>query len=173
MFGLERILRRPFTTLTLGVSLVAYSLTGCGDGVDTSPEPVPVGCVYDSDCAVDLGRICYGGECVSSSDVDSGYEDTGSSSADVGDGDVGNGLDCVDADDDGFSAVVGCSEYLDCDDSNKDISPAAIEYCNGIDDTCDGEVDGGYKLGEKCLKDGKEGVYVCDPNGLEAFCSID
>ncbi len=44
---------------------------------------------------------------------------------------------CTDVDDDGFSTCEG-----DCNDGNKDIHPDALEACNGIDDDCDGTVDG-------------------------------
>ena len=53
-----------------------------------------------------------------------------------GDG-SGGGSGETDADGDGFAA----SE--DCDDSNADIYPGATEYCNGIDDDCDGALDAG------------------------------
>ena len=33
------------------------------------------------------------------------------------------------------------SNYDDCDDSSSDIHPRADEYCNGVDDNCDGTVD--------------------------------
>lgn len=33
------------------------------------------------------------------------------------------------------------SDATDCDDSNLNISPVAIEYCNGIDDDCDSTID--------------------------------
>ena len=43
----------------------------------------------------------------------------------------------ADDDGDGFAA---CEE---CDDSDADINPGAVEVCNDIDDDCDGEVDDG------------------------------
>ncbi|MDP2312530.1 MAG: putative metal-binding motif-containing protein [Pseudomonadota bacterium] len=42
----------------------------------------------------------------------------------------------VDEDGDGFLPSEG-----DCDDSNADVSPAATELCNGIDDNCNSEID--------------------------------
>jgi hypothetical protein len=41
-----------------------------------------------------------------------------------------------DADEDGWAADV------DCDDSDPEVHPGAAELCNGLDDDCDGEVDG-------------------------------
>ena len=49
--------------------------------------------------------------------------------------------DRTDRDGDGFLAVdVG---GLDCDDGDPKVSPDGVELCNGVDDDCDGEVDGG------------------------------
>ena len=57
----------------------------------------------------------------------------------------------VDLDDDGFPASEG-----DCDDTNPEVSPAATEQCNGIDDDCDGAID------EPCWSAGKwdEAVFA-------------
>ncbi|MBK9109338.1 MAG: HYR domain-containing protein [Saprospiraceae bacterium] len=63
-------------------------------------------------------------------------------------GSVGNFVDAVgfvpfntcltqDVDSDGFSA-----NYGDCDDTNNNVKPCAPEICNGIDDDCDGLIDG-------------------------------
>jgi len=58
-----------------------------------------------------------------------------------------------DADLDGYgdtqSPIEACSRpdgYIirgeDCDDSNPEVYPGAVEYCNGVDDNCDDEMDG-------------------------------
>ena len=59
----------------------------------------------------------------------------------------------LDADSDGYgtgTALISClppDGYVllngDCDDTNENISPGAIDICNGIDDNCDGIVDDG------------------------------
>lgn len=62
----------------------------------------------------------------------------------------------LDADYDGYGdptqtvQAMGCTppwgysiNALDCDDANYYISPAMSEYCNGIDDNCDGNIDEG------------------------------
>ena len=53
---------------------------------------------------------------------------------------------CVkqDQDEDGFEISEG-----DCDDNNPDINPAAQEVCDGVDNDCDGEIDGPYARGDK------------------------
>jgi hypothetical protein len=50
-----------------------------------------------------------------------------------------DGIDGVDADNDGWASSAGGGE--DCDDSDADAYPGAVEYCDGHDDNCDGEVD--------------------------------
>ena len=55
---------------------------------------------------------------------------------------------CTDADKDGYGVApnVNCGEGgaampVDCNDANKEISPGALEKCNGVDDDCDGQTD--------------------------------
>ena len=58
----------------------------------------------------------------------------------------------LDADVDGFGdanvSVTACTQPLgyasnadDCDDARFESSPVALEFCNGVDDDCDGVVD--------------------------------
>ncbi|WP_055442215.1 putative metal-binding motif-containing protein [Lacinutrix himadriensis] len=54
----------------------------------------------------------------------------------------------TDADGDGYGAgdvlpppAVGVHNNLDCDDTNPEVHPYAVEVENGIDDNCDGITD--------------------------------
>jgi hypothetical protein len=46
---------------------------------------------------------------------------------------------CIDRDSDGYGA--GCDRGPDCDDTDAQRHPGAIERCNGLDDDCDGTGD--------------------------------
>jgi hypothetical protein len=49
---------------------------------------------------------------------------------------------CSDNDDDTYSPDGGGCGEIDCDDTIPEIHPNAEEICNGIDDNCDGVIDG-------------------------------
>ena len=78
-----------------------------------------------------------------SGDAPDGDKNNGGGTTDPGDDTGGPGTtdepdDPLKVDDDGD----GFSEYRgDCDDTNPDVYPRAIERCNGIDDDCDTKVD--------------------------------
>ncbi len=52
---------------------------------------------------------------------------------------------CIDQDGDGYGyyAYVSClhPEAIDCNDRNTKINPGAVEYCDGMDNNCDGLID--------------------------------
>jgi MYXO-CTERM domain-containing protein len=52
------------------------------------------------------------------------------------------GLNCLDADGDGWGAGPGC-QIPDCNDSDASISPGQRELCDGIDNDCDQTADDG------------------------------
>jgi len=100
--------------------------------------------------------------------IDEGFVIVGKSNSNDGDKTVGYGqfdywvvkLSCefpdtvyLDADNDGFGnllqSIVSCpgvvagyvSNSLDCDDNNASINPSASEFCNNLDDNCNGDID--------------------------------
>ena len=68
---------------------------------------------------------------------DGGSGDGAGDGDDGGDPTGGTGDSETDADGDGFTADA------DCDDSDPDTYPGAVEYCDGIDTDCDGSRDAG------------------------------
>jgi hypothetical protein len=72
---------------------------------------------------------------------------------------------------DGCEADVGYTETVgDCDDSDADIYPDADEYCNGIDDDCDDEVDeAGAVDGSTYYRDADDDGYG-DPTDSTGGC---
>ena len=78
----------------------------------------------------------------------------------------------ADSDGDGYGAAgrstTACEEpsgYVsddtDCDDSDPDINPGAIEICNGVDDDCDGDID----TDDSSLDTTTAGTYYADDDG--------
>lgn len=71
-------------------------------------------------------------------------------------------LACADGDGDGVSALLG-----DCADDNPAVHPGAEEICNGVDDDCDGTVDGHDATGAGWLDadgDGYGSEWLCEPS---------
>ena len=71
-----------------------------------------------------------------------------------------DGADWADLDGDGYDWDGAAGGGDDCDDDDATIHPGATEWCNGLDDDCDGTVDEGFD------QDG-DGVSVCS---LPADC---
>ncbi len=51
-------------------------------------------------------------------------------------------LECLDLDGDGYPGDPECADEPDCDDGDELVHAGAEEVCNGVDDDCDGLVDG-------------------------------
>ncbi len=144
-------------SLLLSVLALAIAM-GCGDepeppgdSADTAPVPVDgdgdgwavdAGDCDDGDPGVnpDADEVCDGVD----NDCD-GYADLGAV-----DGDSGR-LD-VDGDGDGCETCVASAceqpagrvaDNTDCDDDDAAVNPGEEELCDGIDNDCDGVVDGG------------------------------
>jgi hypothetical protein len=82
---------------------------------------------------------------------------------------------CHDADHDGYFAESGCGTAVDCNDSDSNIHPGAVEIaCDGKDNDCDGTIDPCY-VGNGtggCIS-GSCGIVSCDNgwgncNGISA-----
>ena len=76
--------------------------------------------------------------------------------------DVGEIALCPDNDDDGFALDV------DCNDNNADIFPGAEEVCDGVDNNCDGEVDG---AGCNCTDNDNDGFFAQEGCGTAVDCN--
>ena len=48
---------------------------------------------------------------------------------------------CTDSDNDNFYAQRDCGTEIDCDDHSNGIFPGALEFCDYVDNNCDGQVD--------------------------------
>ncbi|HLD77768.1 MAG TPA: putative metal-binding motif-containing protein, partial [archaeon] len=88
---------------------------------------------------------------------------------------------CSDQDADRFCpAPAGASAggAWDCDDASPTVNPNATELCNGIDDTCDGEIDEAFRtaennIGSPCgvADSACAGVVVCAADGQGVSCN--
>ena len=113
-------------------------------------------------CAVPSGYSATDGDC---DDFDNrrtpGKTESCNSIDDNCNGQVDEGLMAIttwpDADGDGYGWALGApasgcgggsraQNDLDCDDTNRNVSPGAMEICNQRDDDCDGQVDEGARV---------------------------
>ncbi len=70
----------------------------------------------------------------------------------------------ADADGDGYD------QSEDCDDTNAQVHPEAIEECDGIDNDCDGEIDGAEATGGSNWFADLDGDGYGDPNNQSRSC---
>ncbi len=59
----------------------------------------------------------------------------------------------------------------DCDDSDSGISPAATEYCDGVDNDCDGSTDEGDAVDAVVYYADDDGDDYGDPDSTQSACS--
>lgn len=76
--------------------------------------------------------------------------------------------------DPGFESNCGFTQSMpkDCDDSNPDINAKATEVCDGVDNTCDGCIDGICPV-TGCNESGElaeKGTYPCDCDSHVDYC---
>jgi len=155
----------------------ACVMAGCGNGVTSSSEECDDGNAVDGDgCNTDCTFSCE-------ADADCADGDTcnGDEACDVATHTctAGTPLDCADASDcttDACDPVAGCSHTLidvdgdghaptslgacgtDCNDTSSAVYPGAPEYCETIDNDCDGDVDEGATMAT-CYPDGDADAY--------------
>ncbi|MEC7988287.1 MAG: MopE-related protein [Myxococcota bacterium] len=93
--------------------------------------------------------------------------------------------DCMtDADQDGYGDATPASTDVaageDCDDSDPDIAPEALDICDSVDNNCDGNIDEDC-TGSSCKDIAENGIattdgfYTIDPMGtgsFEAYCDM-
>jgi hypothetical protein len=78
---------------------------------------------------------------------------------------------CTDADLDGYFVEPGCGAAGDCNDLDASINPGTIEDCfNGVDDDCDGYVDGADSDCGACIPTSKNEKGPRCSDGLDNDC---
>jgi hypothetical protein len=81
-----------------------------------------------------------------------------------GDKDVDDTGGAADADGDGFDLTE------DCDDTDAEIHPGAVELCDGVDNDCDGEIDGAEASGGPVWFADLDGDGYGDPDNQLRAC---
>ena len=169
--------------ISLLLALLASVSAGCDNGTETPDGgPVDAGppppCMEDTDCPA---TYCNPGSMLCCVPTSPAYEI------------CGDGIDqncdrrdasCGDEDRDGVQACRPGEDPLggtcDCDDSRNDVRPrvgaigGAIEACDGIDNDCNGRIDGGAACCEGCasLGEDRDRADVCTEDGT-CDCSSD
>ncbi|MCA9291893.1 MAG: VCBS repeat-containing protein, partial [Phycisphaerales bacterium] len=112
---------------------------GCIDGdADGYGDPASPACAFpDLDCDDANAAVNPG----AAEDCGNGIDDDCNGLVDAAD--PACAPVCTDADGDGYALEGGACGLVDCDDANAAVNPGAAEVCgNGIDDNCNGLIDG-------------------------------
>jgi len=122
---------------TLSPGDIAFSGTAPTILVDVSPSSqteYEIATLSDSNCAAESGDLS-GSAIVSVTTAQTYWQDA--------DGDGWSSGTNVEACEPptGYYLASELDGFTDCDDNNPDINPGADEWCNGLDDNCDGQVD--------------------------------
>jgi hypothetical protein len=128
---------------------VTGDLLAVDGGGDAAPgDLVPELAAGQDLVAPDLKELSLpdlGGPCTDKLELCNGVDDDcdGLVDEEFPDTDLDGVADCIDWDDDGD----GVADTADCQPLDPDIHPQAEESCNGIDDDCDGTIDGEGAVG--------------------------
>jgi hypothetical protein len=140
-------------------------------------------------CSMPEGAVLLGGDC---DDHDDDINPSAVELCDGEDNDCDGTIDeddasgapmwFFDADGDGYgdpdTATPGCAApaghvalATDCDDSNPEIFPGADEYCNEVDDDCDGDTDEDSAVDASSWFPDEDGDGYGDPGSAVSACS--
>ncbi len=80
----------------------------------------------------------------------------------------GANANCVDNDGDGYG--LGCVLGVDCNDFDRLVNPGQREYCDFVDNDCDGLIDENLGIGEDCVVElstcAVDGTITCSAGGI-------
>ena len=143
----------------------------CGNDIDEDCDGFDAPCCIDNDGdGYGQGDACTGPDCDDTNpDANPGANEVCGNGVDEDcDGEDGEcTLDCEDGDKDGYGVGADCAG-TDCDDSNPEIHPGALDICdNGVDEDCSGDdevcpppdCDSDYDCGDSMLCD--QGTGTC------------
>jgi hypothetical protein len=143
-------------TDTDALDLVASWPDGDGDGYGET-DAGTVG------CDVPAGWVTEEGDC---DDADAAFHPGADESdcTDPTDYNCDGSVAYADADGDGWAA---CTE---CDDADAAVNPDAVEICDGVDDDCDGTIDGALAVGATTFHDDVDGDGYGDATRSAVAC---